>query len=92
MTFSDDYDTQDNIKLMMNELNEDYNGYNDIEGVVVDITNKDNIVTTSIKINLLEYDKKADKLGILVNDSNSEIDVMSIINSAEDNKYVCTIK
>jgi len=92
VTFSDDYDTQDNIKLMMNELNEDYNGYNDIEGVVVDISNKDNVVTTSIKINLLEYDKKADKLGILVNDSNSEIDVMSIINSAEDNKYVCTIK
>lgn len=92
MSFNDDYVLDDNIKLMMSELQNNYGSYNDLEGVTVSITNYKNIVTTSIKINFELYDRKKDPLDILANNSKSEIDMQSILDSAEENHYVCTFK
>lgn len=92
MSFSDDYDTEDNIYLMMDELRNKYGVYNEIKGVTVSINHNDNVVTTSIAIDFNKYDKKKDELGVLVDKSNAEIDMQSILNNAEANKYICTIK
>lgn len=91
MTFSDDYDTDENIELMLNDLNTNYGVYKSIEGVTVSIYNQGNVVITSIKIDLLKYNKEEDSLGILTNKSNNEIDMQSVLNSADANKYVCRV-
>lgn len=92
MTFSDDYDTDDNISLMKKELENKYSLYQEYDGVSVTISSENNIVKTSISVDFELYDREIDVLNILKNKDNSDIDMQTVINSADENQYICTIK
>ncbi|NCC70814.1 hypothetical protein EOM09_04480 [bacterium] len=90
MTFNEDYDTNDNVNNLINEINKKYESYMKQTGVVVNIQPTNDSVSTSIVIDFNAYDIKNDPLNLLESKNTGKLKIDKIIEKNKD-KAVCNL-
>lgn len=91
MVFKEDYGTEQNKTALSSAIEEKYAALREEKGITITINADKTQVITNIAIDFLQYDLKKDPLNILVKKDGSYVKIESIIESAEQNKFICTV-
>lgn len=89
MTFTDDYNTDQNKESLVNSLREKYSSYENEKGIMLDISIGENNVTFKVAIDMTIYDKKKDVLDVLKKKDGSDIKMSTVLKESKKNKYTC---
>lgn len=91
MRFKEGYDQDSNIKILNTSLHDEYEKYNDIEGVNISINQSGSVITTTIYIDFVKYDSKSDPIGIITDKKIGKIDVKETLNNMKKRKIDCVV-
>lgn len=92
MTFKEEFDTEKNRDALSGAIAGKYETYKEEKGITVTINADIKQVVTTISVNFKEYDLEKDILNVLVKKDGSYVKMQSVLDSAENNKFVCSIR